>query len=220
MFISRSTGRRIKRANAPYTKGTMGAKVRRQNRGGSGSPIRYFVLAEDAAAMPVYAWPGVLGSSGTITPDPSATTPFELYYWQNILRSPKTAKAGYAGIYDTDDEGRDVFIAGSCISGCQTDSSISPGGPMDGEVGEPYTHTVGVSGLDEGGVSASGLPPGLSIDSETGEITGTPTQAGEYWVTLMGDSDDSPPCPITRLIRIVIAPGSVGPDPEEPNPEP
>ena len=189
--------------------------------GSGGGSIRYFVLAEDAAAMPVYAWPGVLlVPSGDILVDIDATEPFELYHWMDVLRSPKQAKAGYAGVYGTDDSGRSVFLNGPCIGGCQTDSSISPGEPMDGEVGEPYTHAVGSSGLGEGGISASGLPPGLTINTETGVIAGTPTQAGEYWVTLMADSNDSPPCPITRIVRITIGEsepgggGSPGAEPE------
>lgn len=184
-----------------------------------GSAISYFVLAEDAAGMPVYAWDGLLDeSSGTITADPDATEPFELFYWQNVLRSPKQAKAGYAGIYSRDNAGRDVFVGGTCIDGCQTDSTITPGTPPDGTVGTAYSHTVGVTGLSEDGISASGLPPGLAIDSETGAITGTPTTAGTYWVTLTGNSDDTPPCPLTRIVRIVIA-ESGGPTPD-PNPDP
>lgn len=184
---------------------------------GSGM-IKYFVLAEDAAGNPVYAWEGELTEgSGSITPLAGQTKPFQLHYWLNVLSSPKRAKAGYAGIYSRDNKGRDVFVNGPCIDGCQTTASIDPGSPPDGEVDVAYTHSVTISGLDGDGVSAFGLPDGLVIDSGTGEITGTPTTAGTYYVTFTGDSDDETPCPITRIAKFIIAEGDGGglePDPE------
>jgi len=224
-LLSDNTANELLRVIGRRSAGGMGGKVRRHSGRGGGSSIKYFVLAEDAAGNPVMFWEGeLIEGSGAIVPREDAEVPLELHYWLSVLSSPKQAKAGYAGIYSTDTEGRNVFVAGPCVSGCQTDSSISPGEPMDGEVDVPYEHTVGVTGLGEDGISASGLPPGLAIDSETGEITGTPTQAGEYWVTLTGDSDDDPPCPITRIVRIVIGGGDGGwqldPDPEEPPPDP
>lgn len=54
--------------------------------------------------------------------------------------------------------------------------------PPDGRTGVSYTYSpiVGTSGA----YSASNLPPGLTIHSTTGEITGTPTEAGEYAVEI------------------------------------
>lgn len=41
--------------------------------------------------------------------------------------------------------------------------------------------------------SASGLPPGLSINSSTGVISGTPTAVGAYTVTITGHDTTASP---------------------------
>ena len=51
----------------------------------------------------------------------------------------------------------------------------------NGEVGSDYSHLIATSGAT--GIvaySATGLPDGLSINSGTGEITGTPAEAGTF----------------------------------------
>jgi hypothetical protein len=51
-----------------------------------------------------------------------------------------------------------------------------------GVVGAPYTETLTASGGGSQTWSATGLPPGLAVSGNT--ITGTPTAAGNYTVTL------------------------------------
>jgi hypothetical protein len=61
----------------------------------------------------------------------------------------------------------------------------SAGGTAAGTVGTAFTtYTVMASGNST--FAATGLPPGLTINSATGAINGTPTLAGIYVVTLSG----------------------------------
>src|SRR5262249_42395555 len=52
---------------------------------------------------------------------------------------------------------------------------------------------------------ATGLPMGLSLDTATGAVTGTPTQAGSFLVTLTANDGTST---ITTNLSMVVAPSS------------
>ena len=61
--------------------------------------------------------------------------------------------------------------------------SIEPLNNTLGEVGVPFSSTFGLAGQTSGltvvwSITAGSLPPGLSLNSATGAITGTPTQQG------------------------------------------
>lgn len=85
--------------------------------------------------------------------------------------------------------------------------------PNAGQVKQPYT-----SGLQAMGgvppytfsITAGTLPPGLTLNTKTGAITGTPTKAGTYSVTFqVTDSFGPPPNTATANCNIIIAPPNV-----------
>lgn len=56
----------------------------------------------------------------------------------------------------------------------------------EGTVGQAYNQTTAFSGTDVAKFEAGGLPAGLSINETTGALTGDPTTAGEYNVSIYG----------------------------------
>jgi hypothetical protein len=70
-----------------------------------------------------------------------------------------------------------------------TSIDIACGSPPTGHLDEPYTHTFPVTGAPEGlelvyTISSGSLPPGLSLNESTGEVTGTPTETGTFHFTI------------------------------------
>ncbi|WP_180950577.1 YPDG domain-containing protein [Corynebacterium riegelii] len=61
-----------------------------------------------------------------------------------------------------------------------------------GSVGEAYNHSVApmlADGLTHKNFHAEGLPDGMSIDPETGVISGTPTKPGQYQVKVINQAE-------------------------------
>ncbi|WP_344920789.1 putative Ig domain-containing protein [Plantactinospora mayteni] len=90
----------------------------------------------------------------------------------------------------------DICTAAASLGGCQVGGgvSVSYPGSQDGTVGtaiSPVNHTAS-GGTAPYSWSATGLPPGLSISSSTGSITGTPTAGGRYRVTVTATDSSSP----------------------------
>ena len=71
--------------------------------------------------------------------------------------------------------------AGGLFNGSTTVNVTNPGN-QTGTVGQPVSLQIQASGTDGGALTynATGLPPGLSINSGAGLISGTPTAGGAY----------------------------------------
>jgi hypothetical protein len=68
--------------------------------------------------------------------------------------------------------------------------SVEPLNSTQATVGTPYSGSLGVTGQTNGltvtwAITAGSLPPGLSLNSATGTITGTPTERGSFNFTIV-----------------------------------
>lgn len=72
--------------------------------------------------------------------------------------------------------------------------AITSGAPPRGSLGTPYSFTFAGTGLPAPSfsVTAGSLPPGLSLNSVTGALTGTPTAVGSYSFTLAANNGVTP----------------------------
>jgi len=70
---------------------------------------------------------------------------------------------------------------------------ITSDSPPNATVGTPYEHIVTASGTPAPTYTVTGdLPAGLTLDSTTGAISGTPTTPGTSTFTITADNDTSP----------------------------
>ncbi|MBP6564052.1 MAG: putative Ig domain-containing protein [Burkholderiales bacterium] len=85
----------------------------------------------------------------------------------------------------------------------------------DATLGAAYSDTITATGASPllFRVVAGALPPGLSMDDETGAVTGTPTLAGGFPFTVEVSNAFDPPAVRQFSIRVVGAASSATPSP-------
>ena len=174
--------------------------------GGGGGGHAYFKLMEDVSGSGVVE---ALGKRCDRDGTNERGNPVTVASWKGLLDG---AQAGYWAQFCMVDGNWD-FQQGDCITKCESGGSITPGTPVGGEVGTAYPgHTVTSAGLDAGTLAASGLPAGLTMDT-SGSVSGTPTEAGTFYVSLSGTADKTGPgtvtggakCTVTKVMIITIA---------------
>jgi hypothetical protein len=133
-----------------------------------------------------------LSSGGAITGTPSATGIFNF-----TVRGTDSLNNTGSRAYSVD-----VSLAALVIN---------PSSLPAGTQGAAYSQTVvasGGSGPYSYSVLSGSLPPGLSLGSSSGQITGNPTSGGTYNVTIQA-SDPSPPNSGSRAYTLIIGTNSL-----------
>ena len=82
--------------------------------------------------------------------------------------------------------GADVVRPEAVIRLVASAPSVTAGTFDNGTHGQTYSQTTAFSGTNITSFEAVGLPAGLSINESTGAVTGTPTTAGTYNVSIYG----------------------------------
>jgi sugar lactone lactonase YvrE len=144
-----------------------------------------------------------LSSSGVLSGTPTAAGTFNF-----SVQAQDSTPAGSGGP-NTATRAYTLTIAGPTIV-------ISPTVLPNGTVGTAYSQTVsasGGSGTYSYAVTAGSLPAGLSLNSSTGAITGTPTSAGaaSFTITVTDTVTTGPAAPYTasQAFSLTVVQGTV-----------
>jgi hypothetical protein len=171
-----------------------------------GSPDPWFILAEDiesASQEEVLVWFGKLETGVVPIIDDAFEDP-ETLINVGFCLSPigKFARAGYYGKMQPEGDRWVPVATYGCLSACTPaeESNLPQPEFTDATVDEEFTFTIEITG-DITDVNCSNLPDGLTFDSETLQITGTPTTAGYKWVTVTGTSGG---CTVTKLAKLTV----------------
>ena len=82
--------------------------------------------------------------------------------------------------------GAEVVRPEAVIKLVETVPTVDAGTFDAGKIGEAYAQTTAFSGTGVEKFEAGGLPAGLTLNATTGALTGQPTVAGDYNVSVYG----------------------------------
>jgi hypothetical protein len=113
--------------------------------------------------------------------------------------------------------GAGMIGGGGLMCGEASGPLIMPDTLPDGALDEPYEQDLEALGGPQEGliwtVDYGALPPGIALDADTGTLSGTPSEVGEYTFAVMVTvpADDAP-CPVQPgyqeyTVNIVAPPG-------------
>lgn len=134
-------------------------------------------------------------STGAITGTPTAVGPFNFTVKVTDSESPKQSVTANLSIFIDNNVQLQITTSGSLPPGV---INMTYGGSTLQATGgvTPYTWSI----------SSGNLPSGLSLNSSTGQITGTPTQSGTFNFTAKVVDSSSPQESATANLSVVINP--------------
>jgi len=125
---------------------------------------------------PPYTWSLITGSVPGLSFDPSSLT---------ISGTPSTAGTFTFTIQATDSANLAATRVLTLVVNPASLSITTPRQLPDGRLNQPYAQLIAASGgRPPYRWATSGLPAGLTINSTTGQITGTPTAAGSFGIAI------------------------------------
>lgn len=202
----------------PTTAGSSTISVTATNAAGTSSATTItFNIA--AAAVPVVTATTYTGTTGTTfnntitaTNSPTSyaytgTLPPGLSFSTStgaITGTPTTAGSYSISVTATNAAGTSAAVTiGFTIS---LPAPVVTGGTLSGTVSTAFTYTISATNSPTSYAVASGaLPNGLSLNSTTGQITGTPTTAGSFSVTVTATNGTGTSAPATLTFTIVAS---------------
>jgi hypothetical protein len=141
-----------------------------------GTPYSQKAAVVASGGTPPYTWSLASGSVPGLTFDPSTLT---------LAGTPSAAGAFSLTIQATDSAKLTASRSLSLTVNPSTLTLITARQLPDAKLNQPYTELIAASGGQPPyRWSTSGLPTGLTINSTTGQITGTPTAAGNFAVAI------------------------------------